>query len=139
MMIVDLSRALENDIPADPPGLGPRIDYFNHTQGAAEMLAMFPGLRADQLPNGEAWAAERLHITTHNGTHMDAPWHYASTMNGGERAWTIEEVPLDWCYRPGVKLDFRDKPDGYVVSAEDVAVRFDSIGYTMSPCDIVLM
>jgi len=139
MRIIDLSRALENDVPADPPGLGPRIDYFNHTQGAPEMMAMFPGLRADQLPHGEAWAAERLQITTHNGTHMDAPWHYASTMNGGQRAWTIEEVPLDWCYRPGVKLDFRDKPDGYVASAKDISAKLESIGYRPQPYDIMLM
>jgi kynurenine formamidase len=139
MKFVDLSRALENDVPADPPGLGPRIEYFNHTQGAAEMLAMFPGLGVEQLPNGEAWAAERLQVTTHNGTHLDAPWHYASTMNRGERAWTIEEVPLDWCYRPGVKLDFRDKPDGYVVSAEEVRAKLADVDYHLQPLDIVLM
>jgi kynurenine formamidase len=139
MKIVDLSRALENDVAADPPGLGPRIEYINHTQGAAEMLAMFPGLSIDQLPNREAWAAERLQVTTHNGTHMDAPWHYASTMNGDERAWTIEEVPLDWCYRPGVKLDFRDKPDGHVVSAKEISLKFADIGHRLQPHDIVLM
>ena len=49
---------------------------------------------------------------------MDAPWHYASTMNRGERAATIDEVPLDWCYRPGVKLDFRHLPDGHVVRCQ---------------------
>jgi hypothetical protein len=31
-------------------------------------------------------------------------------MNGGERAWTIDEVPLDWFYRPGVKLDLAIVP-----------------------------
>jgi kynurenine formamidase len=38
------------------------------------------------LPGGEAWGTERLAMTAHNGTHMDAPWHYASTQNGGEPA-----------------------------------------------------
>ena len=57
---------------------------------------------------------------THNGTHLDAPYHFASTMNGGERAITIDEVPLDWCFQPGVKLDFRHLPDGYVATADDV-------------------
>ena len=104
MRIVDLSRPLENTVPADPPGLGPRIEYSDHRQSMSGMLAMFPGLEASQLPRGEAWALELLTVTTHNGTHVDAPWHYASTMNGGERAWTIDEVPLDWFHRPGVKL-----------------------------------
>ena len=108
MRLVDLSRPLENTVPADPPGLGPRIEYSDHTQSLAGMLAMFPGLEANQLPKGEAWAVELLTVSTHNGTHVDAPWHFASTMNAGERAWTIDEVPLDWFYRPGVKLDFRE-------------------------------
>jgi kynurenine formamidase len=47
-------------------------------------------------------------LITHNGTHLDAPYHFASTMNHGEPAITIDEVPLEWCFQPGVKLDFCD-------------------------------
>jgi kynurenine formamidase len=137
--IIDLSRALENDIPADPAGFQPAIRYFDHSQGAEEMSTMFPGLRKEQLPNGEGWAVERIEMTTHNGTHVDAPWHFASTMNGGERAWTIDEVPLDWFYRPGVKLDFRDAPHGHVVSAAEVETALVRTGHLLKPFDIVLM
>src|ERR1035438_10371227 len=133
MRLVDLSRALENAVPADPPGLGPRIEYSDHKQSLARMLAMFPGLEANQLPGGEAWAVELLAVSTHNGTHVDAPWHFASTMNGGERAWTIDEVPLDWFYRPGVKLDFRDFPDGHVVTAAEMAERVGAAGGGREP------
>ena|SRR5579863_2186049 len=132
-MLIDLSNALENDVPADPPGLGPKIEYIGHKQGLPEMLAMFPGLTPDQLPNGEGWGIERLHLTAHNGTHMDAPWHYASTMNGAERAWTIDEVPLEWCLQPGVKLDFRDKPHGHLVSASEVEQELKRIGHSLRP------
>jgi kynurenine formamidase len=138
-MIVDLSNCLENDVPADPPGFGPKIDYVDHKRSLPDMLAMFPGLTQEQLPNNEAWGIERLQITTHNGTHMDAPWHYASTMNGGERAWTIDEIPLDWCFRPGVKLDFRSKPHGHVVSAAEVEQELKRIGHSLQPFEIVLM
>ena len=138
-MIIDLSHALENDVPADPPGLGPHIEYIDHKSGAPEMVSMFPGLTADQLPNGEAWAVELLKITTHNGTHVDAPWHYASTMNGGQRAWTIDEIPLDWFFRPGVKLDFRNTPDGHVVTAAEVEAALATTGHKLQPLDIVLM
>lgn len=86
MRLVDLSWPLENTVPADPPGFGPRIEYFDHKQSLSGMLSMFPGLEASQLPGGEAWAVERLTVSTHNGTHVDAPRHFASTMNGGERA-----------------------------------------------------
>ena len=65
---------------------------------------------------------ETIRLSTHNGTHMDAPWHFHSTQDevlaGGKRpSMTIDELPLDWCLRPGVKLDFRHFPDGYVAIA----------------------
>jgi kynurenine formamidase len=139
MRLVDLSRTLENAAPADPPGFGPLIEYSDHKRSLPQMLQMFPGLQSSEVPEGEAWAMERLAVTTHNGTHVDAPWHYASTMNGGERAWTIDEVPLDWFYHPGLKLDFRDSPDGHVVTATELAERVASTGHTLQPFDIVLM
>ena len=138
-MYLDLSRAIENDVPADPPGLGPSITYIDHAKGVGEMLAMFPGLEREDLPDGEAWAVERLALTPHCGTHVDAPWHYASTMNKGERAATIDELPLDWFFRPGVKLDFRHVPSGQVVTAIEIERALDDIGHKLQPFEIVLM
>jgi kynurenine formamidase len=104
-----------------------------------ELVAFFPGLTADDLPDGEAWAIERIQLITHNGTHLDAPYHFASTMNGGERAITIDEVPLDWCFQPGVKLDFRHLPDGHVVNAAEVEAELARIQHELSPLEIVLI
>ena len=66
--LLDLSVALSNNPHTDPPGLGPQIEYANHKQGLREMLRMFPGLKAEDLPDGEAWGVERLRVTAHNGT-----------------------------------------------------------------------
>jgi kynurenine formamidase len=60
-------------------------------------------------------------------------------MNEGERAWTIDEVPLEWCFQPGVKLDFRRFPDGYVVTAADIDAELKRIGHALNPLDIVLV
>lgn len=60
-------------------------------------------------------------------------------MNGGERAWTIDEIPLDWCYARGVKLDFRNLPDGHVVSATEVREELERINHELRPLDIVLI
>ncbi len=78
-------------------------------------------------------------MTTHSGTHLDAPYHFASTMNHGERAITIDEVPLDWCFQPAVKLDFRHLGDGYVVTPYDVDAELRRIGHTLSPLEIVVI
>ena len=82
---------------------------------------------------------ERIDISTHNGTHLDAPWHFASTMDGGKRAITIDEVPLEWCFQPGVKLDFRHFPNGYVATAADVEAELTRIGHTLKPLEIVVV
>src|SRR6516162_8272816 len=114
MRIIDLSVALKAGIASDPPSMLPKIEYQDHKQGAEDFAAMFPGLKPDDLPNREGAAMERITFTTHNGTHLDAPWHFASTMDGGKPAMKCDQIPLEWCFSPGVKLDFRDKPDGYV-------------------------
>ncbi|CAH0650177.1 MULTISPECIES: cyclase family protein [Pseudomonas] len=137
--MLDLSVSLDNNPYTDPPPLLPKIDYMDHQQGWPEMAAMFPGLRKEDLPGNESWAAERLSITTHSGTHMDAPWHYASTTDGGKPAYGIDELPLEWCLKPGVKLDFRHLPDGYVVSIADVEAELRRIGHEIQPLEIVVI
>ncbi|MDR9485943.1 MAG: cyclase family protein [Sediminimonas sp.] len=139
MHLVDLARPLENTEFADPPGLAPQITYMTHDETAEQILGFFPGVTRDDLPGGEGWAVEQVALTTHNGTHLDAPWHYHSTMDGGKRAITIDEVPLEWCMGRGVKLDFRHLPDGHVVSAVEVAAELDRIGHVLAPGDIVLV
>src|SRR6266851_9088666 len=137
--IVDLSIFLENDVISDPPLYRPKIDYIDHRMSLPELVGFFPGLQAEDLPGGEAWAIERIELITHNGTHLDAPYHFASTMNKGERAITIDEVPLDWCFQAGVKLDFTRFEDGYVATAKDVEKELARIGHTLCPLEIVVV
>ena len=137
--IIDISSSLRAGIASDPPGLEPRIDYLAHATTAAGVCQYFPGLKPADLPDGEGWAIEMVQMTTHSGTHLDAPWHYASTMDGGRRAITIDEVPLDWCFQPGVKLDFRHHADGHVVTAAEVEAELSRIGHVLRPLDIVVV
>lgn len=136
---IDISMTIDNDTPSDPPNLGPHITYRGHDEMAPIMAGFVKGLEPEDLPDAEGWAIEEVALTTHNGTHLDAPYHYHSTMDKGKRAITIDEVPLDWCFRPGVKLDFRHFPDGYIVTAADVQAELRRIGHKLQPLDIVLI
>jgi len=139
MNIIDLSTPISDHLPVDPPIQMASIEYINHTEGVPSMLEAIPGITEEDLPDRAAWAVELIKLCTHTGTHMDAPWHFHPTMNNGERAWTIDEIPLEWCISDGVMVDFSDKPDGYICTQEDFKDYFEMVGYKLKERDIVLV
>jgi kynurenine formamidase len=136
---IDLSISIESDLPSDPEMMIPKIDYLDHAQGAEQMKDFFPGVKKNQLPGGLGWSVEFLTLTTHSGTHLDAPYHYHPTMDKGKEALTIDEIPLDWCFNDGVVLDFRQKNDGERITVEDLEGELARIAYKIKPLDIVLI
>jgi kynurenine formamidase len=136
---VDLSICIEPDLPSDPEMMIPKIDYLDHAQGAEQMKDFFPGVKKEQLPGELGWAVEFLTLTTHSGTHLDAPYHYHPTMDKGKDALTIDEIPLDWCFNDGVVLDFRKKNDGTRITVQDLDKELARIDYEIKPLDIVLI
>ncbi len=136
---VDLSISIEAELPSDPPIMIPKIQYVNHSEGASQMEEFFPGLKKEQLPSGLGWALEFVTLTTHSGTHLDAPYHYHPEMDRGKPALTIDEIPLEWCFNDGVLLDFRHKADGERITVEDVEKELERIGHELKPLDIVLV
>ena len=140
MRFIDLSIPITDTVISDPPGMQPKIERTAHDTSWATMALFFPGLTREDLPDGEGWAVETLTLSTHNGTHMDAPWHYHSTTDSGaRRAPGIDEAPLDRFFRPGVKLDFSGLPHGHVVTAAEVEAELARIGHELQPLDIVLV
>ena len=104
------------------------------------MLPSFPGLTVDDLPDWEGWAVEEITLSTHSGTHMDAPWHFHSTTDHSASRWpSIDEAPLHLFLRPGVKLDFRRFTNGYVAGAADFEEELARIGHEPAPSNIVLV
>ena len=136
---IDLSISIEPDLPSDPPVMIPKIQYVDHAAGAEQMKEFFPGVSKEQLPEGLGWALEFLTLTTHSGTHLDAPYHYHPTMDKGSPALTIDQIPLDWCFNDGVLLDFRHKADGERISVADLQKELQRIRYEIKPLDIVLI
>jgi len=138
---IDLSIAIENNLPSDPPFMIPQVIYTDHKEGAKEMSAIFSGMDAAMhLPDGKGWAVESAILSTHNGTHLDAPYHYAPVMDRSakeKKAWTIEQIPLDWCIGHLVVLDFSEMPDGYVAVPSDIDKKLACLNYQLKIGDIV--
>lgn len=134
MPIIDLSVPLE-DSPSEP--LRVTVDYQRHADTAAAMASFF-GATPDDLPEKLGWANEMISACSHNGTHVDAPYHYFPTC-GGKRARTIDELPLEWFFADGVLLDFSSKPKGGLIEPHDLGQELSRIQYRLKPYDIVLI
>ena len=114
------------------------IEYTDHAAGAGAIEAMF-GVPPRLLRRGEGWAIETItNLGTHNSTHVDAPWHYNSVV-GGEPAQKIDELPLEWFFAPGVRLDFTAKLDGDAVTEEQLGRALACVEHDLQPLDIVLV
>ena len=94
MRLVDLSAPIRPDPPEWPDVLRTDIAFESHAQGAEAIQALF-GVGPELLRDGEGWSTESfLRFGTHNSTHVDAPWHYNSTIQG-KPARTIDQLPLE--------------------------------------------
>jgi kynurenine formamidase len=138
MRIVDLSAPIRPSPAELPDPLRTDVEYSDHAEGAAQIAALF-GVGPELLRDGEGWATDTFtRFGTHNSTHVDAPWHYNSTIQG-ERGQTIDELPLDWFFRPGVVLDFDGRADGEAIDVADVEAALDKAGHELRERDIVLV
>lgn len=138
LRLIDLSVALEHDAAGEMQK--PKIEYVTHGErGLQGMMAVF-GAKADDLvySHGHGWATEQLSVGSHTATHMDAPYHYGATSEG-RPARRIDEVPLEWCFGPGVLLDMRHRKPGEVISTSDLQQKLREIRYTLRPNDIVMI
>jgi kynurenine formamidase len=138
MPLVDLSAPISQSPSELPEVLRTDIEFVDHAAGATQIEALL-GVPARLLRDNEGWATETFtRFGTHNSTHVDAPWHYNSRI-GGEPAETIDALPLDWFFGPGVVLDMTAKGEGESVDVADVEAELGRIGHELGERDIVLV
>ncbi|BBO85965.1 hypothetical protein DSCO28_65310 [Desulfosarcina ovata subsp. sediminis] len=135
MKIIDLSVPIQPSPPESP--LKVEIDYIDHKQGRKIFGPMF-NLLDDDFPEGNFSAVENIKLTSHSGTHLDAPWHYWPTSEG-KPSRTVDELPLDWFFHDGVVLDMTHKKAGEEIGTDDLKTALDRISYTLKPFDIVML
>jgi kynurenine formamidase len=139
---VDLSVPIQEPVDGELVGplataLAAKIEYRDHDELAPRALETF-GCAIEDLPDGKGWAAEVLTLTTHAGTHLDAPWHYFPTSEG-KPSKTIDEVPLASCFGDGVVLDLTAHGPGERVGRDAVQAAVEATGQPLSAGEIVLL
>lgn len=134
---IDLSAPLVPTPEGLPPLLAVEVEASSHGEGA-EAISTLLGVGPELLRDGEGWAVERIALGTHNTTHVDAPWHYNSTIQGS-RAATIDELPLDWFHGPGVVIEARGRDEGDALTVDDFEVGLAAAGHQLAAGDVVLV
>jgi kynurenine formamidase len=120
------------DLPAPTisGAAGPWIDLSHRLTEELSRIPSFPQPRIRQItriPEHRANVTE-IHMVVHHGTHIDAPRHFIA--DGP----TMDEVPLDRLYGPGVVWRF-DAPDRGLIDVADL----ERATPRMRPGDIVLI
>ncbi len=146
MRLVDLSRPLDpadsQKIPEPYRGwagnIVPDIEPIQPwDEGARVMCAIF-GCEPHHLPEGEGWGDEQVRMTTHLGTHVDAPLHYGSKSEG-RPARAISDIALDELFVDGVVLDVRGTAPGEGIPVPTLAAAIERLGVPVPRGGAVLL
>jgi cyclase len=140
MKIIDLSVVVDASVWEPEPVVH---EVMDHAAGArhmaSEMREFGLEINPDDLPGGELLSVDTMTLTTHTGTHVDAPSHYGSKVGYGDGTpRSIDQMPLEWFYNPGFVLDLTSAPS-QVVDAEFLQKELARIGYQPKPNDIALL
>jgi len=99
--IIDLSHPLSSQTPVYPGDAGVTIEVTDEAQ--------------EPFPGGERRLNNsRIALGLHNGTHIDAPFHFFS-----HRA-TIDSIPIASCVGPAVWIDLSKTTHAGVIDADDL-------------------
>jgi len=120
------------------------VEKFNRVIMGKTLLGKFKYalgrriVKKEDLPDEEFLSLEIVHSPVHVGTHLDYSYHYGSASQGHPSK-TAEEIPLEWCYADGVKLDLSHKKPNETIKAGDLEAALKKINYSIKEQDIVFI
>jgi kynurenine formamidase len=149
MKIIDLSLPID-DTAYEVHSL--KIERISHKEGINKLnkvlmrgflkrLKYFLGkriIRKKDLPDEEFLSLEIIHCPVHIGTHLDYTFHYG-TESEGKPSKFAEDIPLEYCFCDGVKIDLSYKKPNQVITVDDLKEGLKKINYSLKPKDIVLL
>lgn len=134
MKILDLSVPVCTN-PGEPVPVD--VELTDHVEGA-RVLGGAHGLTTEDFPDGYAISTERVTLSSHCGTHIDAPLHYGPHSEGAP-ARTIDQLELNWFFGEGLLLRFDSDPARGPVSRAEVEAAVARSGRPPTERMIVLL
>lgn len=131
---IDLSIPLEPNL-SEPESV--EIEFINHREGA-EILTKTSGVSPDSFPKGLGVNLERIKMTSHSGTHIDAPLHYGPYC-AEKKARSIDQMPLDWFCGTSLVLDCKGNSTSCSITLQEVKQALCDQQLDISQKDIVLL
>ncbi len=146
MRLVDLTRVLSAaDLERMPErlrgwstNLVPKVEPITPAGEGADVMCSIFGCERQHLPDGEGWGDERLKISTHLGTHVDAPLHYGTRCEG-RPARTIGDIALDELFVPAIVLDLRGSAPGAGIPVDALRAALAKTGAAVPQGGAVLI
>lgn len=150
MKIIDLSLLIDDTafevhpLRIDRTSHKDGVEKLNRTimcrtkQGEEDFQKGVRIIKKEDLPDEEFLSLEMVYSSVHSGTHLDYSFHYGSKCEG-KPSKTADEIPLEWCYSDGVRLDFTDKNSSEVITSDDIERALERVNYSLKPLDIVLI
>lgn len=141
MKVIDLSKPVQFN-KNDPRFMRVKIKHKPHW--IARWLVRGLGLPFKLMPKDfVGWADDTItNMGVHSTTHIDAPWHYgpeSETLDGVKRAQTVDEMPLEKGIGPGVMINMTHKPEGEVITQQDLEKALEETNSKISEGTIVLI
>jgi len=113
--VIDLSQPIAADIPVPPAFAPPELRIIaSQAQGSVSNV-------------------EQLTLILHEGTHVDAPYHFFSDLP------TVDELPPDCLIGPAVVVDLTSRRGDVAIEAYDIQQWEAAAGKAIRPGDTVLL
>jgi len=96
------------------------LQIYDATVPISELMPVWPGdprIRIEQVSSiarGDEFNTSRLNLSSHTGTHVDAPYHFV------RRGLTVDKLPLDLLMGPAVVAEM-DGLEGNTIQVYDLA------------------
>ena len=138
--LVDLTASMDpayralvpKEFPRFDKIVAPEITYLSPAVEGKEIMMRIYGCPAEDLPDGEGYGSDFVtDMTTHCGTHVDAPLHSGRLIEG-RPARTMSDIALSELFRPGLVLDVRS----WVEPDEGISIHALKQAITATGCEV---